>query len=169
MKSFTLYGGKTVTPPIIKVSDVDIVAIAHALSRTNRYNGQLAGPPLSVAQHSVIVAKEFHHWSKALYGYVMAKGCLYALLHDAAESFVNDIAAGMKYHLPEYQQFERNIQATIEEAFGLQDVSDEVRKQVKKIDEEICHTEKSLTRLDYKDANIAFLEQYIWCNELVKK
>lgn len=68
--------------------DVDIEDVAHQLARINRWNGAMKFPQFSVAQHSVICS---------LAARLIAPECeLHALLHDAPEYVIGDIATPMK-------------------------------------------------------------------------
>lgn len=78
------YTGRAFTPLAARPQDVRITDIAHALALKNRYTGHTA-VPYSVAEHcvraSLIVPPEY---------------ALGALLHDAAEAYLPDIAAPLK-------------------------------------------------------------------------
>lgn len=90
--------------------DIDIYDIAHALSQINRFTGHTR-VPYSVAEHSVRVAREIP-WSEP--GIRLA-----ALLHDASEAYVADIATPVK-NLPEmaaYREIESKLQRAIEAEF----------------------------------------------------
>jgi uncharacterized protein len=76
--------GKQVTPLHIEADQVCIEDIAHALAQKNRFTGH-AKFPYSVAQHSVLVSR-----------LVPAAFALPALLHDAAEAYLPDLAAPIK-------------------------------------------------------------------------
>lgn len=92
---------------------VDLDDICHALSFINRFTGH-AQQAHSVATHSFLVAylvpREFH---------------LHALLHDAAEAYVGDMAAPLKRLLRKYDpdapflQVEQMVTEAIADHFGL--------------------------------------------------
>ncbi|MCY1211804.1 hypothetical protein D9M71_271920 [compost metagenome] len=76
---------------------VDGADIAYSLGQLCRFNGH-TGTFYSVAQHSIIVAD-----------LVPAEYQLQALLHDAAEAYVGDMASPLKKLLPEFRQIELRI------------------------------------------------------------
>ena len=86
--------------------------IAHALSHVNRYTGHTFRP-YSVARHSITVAE-----------LVRVRGCsreaqLWALLHDATEAYLNDIAAPVKQSpiFAGYRAAEKHLERVIQERF----------------------------------------------------
>ena len=89
------------------VDMIDIGDIAHALSQINRYTGHTKFP-YNVAQHSLIVA--------SLVPFPMQ---LEALMHDAHEAYVNDIARPLKLLLPDYQMYEDKAAHVVKDRFGL--------------------------------------------------
>lgn len=68
--------------------DVEIEDVAHQLARINRWNGAIKFPQFSVAQHSVICS-----FAARL---IVPEYELHALLHDAPEYVIGDIATPMK-------------------------------------------------------------------------
>ena len=88
-------------------SDILIEDIAHALSNLCRWTGHVK-EFYSVAQHSVLVAE---HLPPHL--------ALQGLLHDATEAYMADVNKPMKSILPDYQQYEAQLQIAICERFGL--------------------------------------------------
>lgn len=106
MVTFT---GRRVNPTALRPEDIDIRDIAHALSNLCRFTGHCRHF-YSVAQHciyaSIFVAPEF---------------AMEALLHDAAEAYINDLSRPLKHH-PEmraYVEVERRAEAAIREHFKL--------------------------------------------------
>lgn len=87
----------------------DIKTIAHALSRTQRWNGMHSFENLSVAEHSVrvsyMVPEEF---AKA------------ALFHDAAEAFIGDMVTPLKAMFPDFLQMENHILMELAKHFGFE-------------------------------------------------
>ena len=83
--------------------DIEIEDIARGISRVARWNGQTSGEyPLSVAQHSVIVAELLKSYNEN----IEIKWQLAALLHDAAEYIISDMITPLKSFLgEEYIQF----------------------------------------------------------------
>jgi 5'-deoxynucleotidase YfbR-like HD superfamily hydrolase len=87
--------------------DIHIGEIAHALSHLCRFTGHVR-KFYSVAEHCV-------HTSYL----VPQEHALHALLHDAAEAYIGDVASPLKYMLPEYREIERAVEAAVGRAFGL--------------------------------------------------
>lgn len=86
---------------------VDIHDIAHALSHIPRFTGHTRAF-YSVAQHSIMVSD-----------LVPPEHALVALLHDATEAYINDLAKPLKEMLPAYCRLERRVWVVIAEKFGL--------------------------------------------------
>lgn len=82
--------------------------IAHALSQTCRFTGH-TNRFYSVAEHSVLC-------SDVCISTEYRAACL---LHDAAESYLNDIASPVKQYLPDYNDLEEVIILTIFSKYGL--------------------------------------------------
>jgi hypothetical protein len=103
IRTFT---GKLVNPLDLRHEDIDIVDIAHALSLCNRFAGHTKFP-ISVAQHSVFVAK-LCPWEP-----------LTALLHDASEAYLGDVTKWLKHSdaMAGYREAEERAQRVIYEVF----------------------------------------------------
>ena len=105
------YTGKRFDPFHPTVESIDIVDIAHALSNTCRFGGQIE-EFYSVAQHSVYVSE-------------LSQGFeLWGLLHDAAEAYLVDLPRPTKEGLRQmgitiFDDLERNIMRVICQKFGL--------------------------------------------------
>lgn len=99
------------TPSMINIQD-----IAHALSNLCRFTGHV-DRFYSVAEHSWRVA-----------GLVPRPLIKQALLHDAAEAYIQDIASPLKALLPEYQMIERRVWWAICDRFNLPYKLDEAVK-----------------------------------------
>lgn len=93
----TLYSGRQVDPWSVKPEDIDIASVAHSLSMLCRFGGH-SNEFYSVAQHCVRAAQ-----------LVPKKDRLQALLHDATESFVQDLIRPVKCMLLRYKELERDI------------------------------------------------------------
>lgn len=86
MSWITTYTGKAFYPLAPKAEHVCIEDIAHHLATTNRFGGALR-EPVSVAQHSVLVARALPNHMR-----------IHGLLHDAAEAYMPDFARPVKSH-----------------------------------------------------------------------
>lgn len=95
-------------------NDVCIEDIAHALSLQNRFTGHTVRP-YSVAEHCIHVSHLVpHEWA------------LVALLHDASEAYLTDVARPVK-NAPGfefYREAERKVQDAVYTHFGLPKESD---------------------------------------------
>lgn len=103
------YSGRQFWPLAPRVEDVDIVDIAHALSMQCRFTGHVR-EFYSVADHCVRVAERVPPSDK-----------LWALLHDAPEAYLIDLARPVK-HAPQmagYRDAETRLMLVIAERFGL--------------------------------------------------
>ena len=118
--------GKAFFPHQPDAQLVDIKEIAHSLSMQCRYIGHVR-KFYSVAEHSVLVSQS-----------VSPENALWALLHDATETYVGDRVTPLKTTAD--RQLEGKIEIAIAEAFGL---TLPMPKQVKQIDVAICLNERS--------------------------
>lgn len=112
---------------------LSIEDIAAGLSRICRYTGQLGNhvdedAVYTVAQHSVLASENCKP------GFELA-----ALLHDATESVMNDMASPLKQLLPCYRALEEKNEAAIYQTFGLPPT---MLPEVKEIDLIMLGTEK---------------------------
>lgn len=104
IQSFTGQAIDFVEPDLTNFSIVDV---AHSLSHICRYTGH-SRLHYSVAEHSV-------HCS-----YMAEPGDeLEALMHDAVESIVGDVAKPLKVLLPAYQVIEDRMDRAVRKRFGL--------------------------------------------------
>ena len=91
------YTGKAFYHMSPRPEQVDIRDIAHHLAATNRFNGALRRP-ISVAQHSVMVAR-----------HLSTEDAIHGLLHDAHEAYMPDFARPLKHiwhaHFQQYPPF----------------------------------------------------------------
>lgn len=88
-----------------KPEDFDINDIAHALANTCRWTGHCKFFA-SVAEHSVAVSK------------LCPNEPLAALLHDASEAYLTDIASPIKPYLQNYRAIEDGLMKAIAIKFG---------------------------------------------------
>jgi uncharacterized protein len=103
MQTFT---GRKFYPLDPREEEVHLDDIVHALSHVCRFGGHCLFH-YSVAQHSVLVAKDAEHK-------------LEALLHDAAEAYLGDIIRPLKkdHGLTRYREAESRVHAVICRRFG---------------------------------------------------
>jgi hypothetical protein len=108
------YSGRQVWPLDARVEDITIEDIAHALSNLCRFTGHTRSF-YSVAQHSVLV---MDHCALTT---TDPSVLLDALLHDATEAFLNDLARPVKYQpqLDRYRAAEAELDAVIRSRFFL--------------------------------------------------
>jgi hypothetical protein len=99
------FTGKKIDPTSITPAMVDAQDIAHALANKCRFTGH-CDPFYSVAEHCVRVADLVGERFK-----------LYALLHDAAEAYLPDVATPLKLYFQELQEMEGNVNHAIFHAF----------------------------------------------------
>lgn len=91
------------TPDMIVIED-----IAHALAHQCRFNGHVS-KFYSVAEHSIECS-----------GLVPDKYKLQALMHDASEAYITDIASPVKQYLSNYKQLEKVVMDAIANKFGFE-------------------------------------------------
>lgn len=89
--------------------------IAYPLAKTCRYNGHTKRDSFySVAEHSVLIAQAAYDA-----GHTDKQELMTALLHDAAEPYLADVARPVKAHLQGYKVMEANIEWAIACKFNL--------------------------------------------------
>lgn len=88
---------------------ITIADIARGLATEARFAGQTAGPPYSVAEHSVHVSR-----------IVPSELALVALLHDAHEAYIGDLSAPLKLALAALAGIDavREIEHRLDRAIG---------------------------------------------------
>lgn len=104
------FSGVQSWPLDMRVEDIKIEDIAHALSQKCRFNGHCTRF-YSVGQHS---------WSVSCM--VEPEHALWGLFHDAAEAYLVDLPRPLK-QLPEfawYRALEKQVQLVVCDTFGLQ-------------------------------------------------
>jgi uncharacterized protein len=117
------YIGKKFFPLDPKVSDIDILDIAHALSNKCRYAGHTINF-YSVGEHSIHI-----------HDYLLSKGYAksiigWGLLHDAAEAYLFDIPRPIKNQIAGFEQLENNLLSIVAKAFGLPEVMPKIVKEI---------------------------------------
>lgn len=100
-------GGATLDLTRLRPEDIQLEDIAHALSCLCRFTGHTARF-FGVAEHSVLM-------SRATTRYPVE-----ALLHDATEAFIGDVARPVKYRrgMGGYRSLEERIARVVAERFG---------------------------------------------------
>lgn len=107
--------------------EVDIEDIAHALSLQCRYTGHV-NTFYSVAEHCV-------HASYL----VPEEHALVALLHDASEAYLSDIARPVKHTLADYKRIEEGLERAVCTRFDLPYPYPDI---VKKVDTDLLFAER---------------------------
>ena len=135
--TITTYTGKIMDFEGPKPESICIEDIAHALSQVCRFAGQ-SKDFYSVAQHSVLVSEHLkgvgHLWEKA-----ERQLRQIALLHDAAEAYMGDLARPLKKLLPQYSEIEDRVFKAIAERFKL--MYDAVPQLIKDMDRQMLANE----------------------------
>lgn len=103
-------------------NQIDVVDIAHHLSMQCRFNGATR-KFYSVAEHCYLGS--FMVPEEAAFPF---------LLHDASEAYLGDIIHPLKVKLPAYSDYEDHLQSILEEHFGIDGQSDEMRDIVHRCD-----------------------------------
>jgi len=114
--SIQTFGGRYFDLMFPEEQTYDIYDIAHALSNICRFTGHTSSF-YSVAQHSVLVSM-----------LVPDRLALKALLHDAAEAYLGDVAAPLKALLPAYRAIECRVEAALLASFNLDPTPDPIIK-----------------------------------------
>jgi len=113
---------------------VDINDIAMGLSKQCRFNGQ-TNRFYSVAEHCVLVSR--------LSIFKTPYEQLAALLHDAAEAYIGDVADPVKQNLPWFKETEKKILAVVWKSLGFEPLSDELKDKIRSGDFQIFLNEKN--------------------------
>jgi hypothetical protein len=119
-------------------SSIHVEDVATGLSRMPRFNGHTYAF-YSVAQHSVLLAK---HLVENLDDFNFRMG-LVALLHDASEAYLADLASPYKENLPEYRKVEDRLLCVIYQALTPLSIKEiqEAWPLIKGWDRRLCFTE----------------------------
>lgn len=138
------YTGRYIDPFLLRLEDISIRDIAHALSMTCRWGGHTKRF-YSVAEHSVMLTHfAVSTASPSRYTSTVASHCAaeellrlqrYLLLHDASEAYLTDVPSPYKAQ-PEFAAFvafEERVQRMIEEKFGVV-ASDYIQRKAKALD-----------------------------------
>lgn len=123
------YTGQVFEPLNPKPHSINLEDIAHALSMICRFNGHTKRF-YSVAEHCVRMSEE------------VAEGLeIHALLHDAAEAYVSDVARPIKPLLGPFHNIEEGILQAIYQYFSL-DCPPEAEQSIKTADLRMLATER---------------------------
>jgi uncharacterized protein len=99
----------------LRVDDIRIIDIVFGLSNIPRFAGQVEF--YSVARHSIEVCEMLPDEHK-----------LAGLLHDASEAYIGDMPSPIKCKLPDYLALEKRIMDVVEEKWGIDCHSEQVKK-----------------------------------------
>lgn len=130
IRTFT---GKYINVLEPSAEDIDIIDIAHALSRMPRFGGHTE-QFYSVAQHCIMCS------CHALEEYKLE-----ALLHDASEAYLMDLPSPVKKQIGEYFNIENKMMEVISKKFGF---NWPLSKHVKDIDRRSLEYEWNTVVLD---------------------
>jgi len=100
--------------------DINLVSIAQALARINRFAGNFSS--ISVAQHAYVVSALVARMGGD------AKEQLAALHHDDAEAFIGDIPSPVKQLCPDIQVLENEILTLVDEKYEVKTRSALIKK-----------------------------------------
>ena len=116
-ESIETYTGQIVRPLLMRLRDLDIRDIAHALSMKCRYTGHCQSY-FSVAQHSVQMSI-----------FALPGTAEWRLMHDVGEAYLPDIASPIKHRFPLIVEAEKHILNLVREKWSLPPYDfDEVHK-----------------------------------------
>jgi len=101
--------GKYIDPLNPDPEAITLVDIAHALSNQCRWGGH-SMRFYSVAEHSIFVQNMVPSWEDKIA----------AMLHDASEAYIADIARPVKGRITNYHEIEHNLMNVISRKFGFE-------------------------------------------------
>ncbi len=130
----TTYSGLEFDPLHPEEEKIQLIDIAHALSRICRGNGHVK-TFYSVGQHCLQAAAEAK--ARDLSPLVQ----LAALLHDASECYLSDVPHPVKQVLPDYCRIEDRILESVYHKFLGRELTLEEKAQVKAIDTALLHSD----------------------------
>ena len=134
----TSLGGKFF-PLDPRPEEVFMSDIANGLALDCRYAGQgRVDRYYSVAEHSVLVAQAARRIG------LSSRGVFVALLHDAAEAYLNDLPRAVKQAVGKgYRDVEDAVQTVIFDKYELAEAAHEYHDAVKDLDRRIVSAEKA--------------------------
>lgn len=141
------FTGKAFSPLNPNVGDIDIVDIAQALSNMCRFTGHVS-EFYSVAEHSCYVHDVI--WRRKTVSGTLEEDrrhlntLRWALLHDAAEAYLIDVARPVKRQpqMAFYREAEDKLLTCIARRFGM--IGDAPPDVVNEVDRQICKNEARL-------------------------
>ena len=123
------YSGKRFWPLDPRPDEITSLDIAHALSLKVRWTGHV-NRFYSIAQHSLRVANV----TRALVQGMMTDTIVaYALLHDAAEAYLPDVARPVKPFLTGFHEIEHGVQRAILTKYGLPEVYGDMAEKIAQV------------------------------------
>lgn len=163
----TTYTGLHFYPLKPEEDKIIIEDIAHSLSLLCRGNGHVKNF-FSVGQHCINCALE----AKAR-GY-SNRICMACLIHDASEAYLSDVPRPFKKTLPSYEILEEKFLSLIYRKFLGSDLSEEEKRIVKEIDDDMLYFDLSILLGEPQDREkpnmmSEFSEEYIPFDEVEKK
>lgn len=127
--AITTYTGQRFDFNAPSFTENSIYDIAHALSHLCRFTGHCR-EFYSVAQHSVLVAEYVEqNFEKAYHGINNREAILAALMHDAAEAYIGDVARPLKVMLPWYKVIEERVEGELRRFFCISSEFDALVKE----------------------------------------
>lgn len=128
-----------------RAADVRMRDVAHALSLKVRWTGHVDGM-WTVGLHCLAtadaVAAQLVAGGERARSATVWRGRLWALLHDAHEAYLPDVARPLKPHLSGWAAIERGVDVAIFAALGVTDPGPEIMATVKQIDALALHLER---------------------------
>lgn len=130
-------------------SEINIKDIAWSLARQSRFYGHTKGEPYSTAQHCVLCARN----APAGFAWPL-------LMHDAAEGYLGDVSAKLKWCLPDYLRIEKQKETAVMKHFR---VPYPFAPEVHMVDKILCATEMRdlQRRRDWRDMPFKPLKEKI--------
>lgn len=122
-----------------KTANMVLADVAHSLAQINRFTGH-ARRPYCVAEHSLLVLDIVEH----LFAPASVHLRLAALMHDAHEAYVGDMASPTKRAVGEaWYTLEHRIERTLRSAWGLHTATYEHQHAIKQADLIALATERA--------------------------
>lgn len=129
----TTYSGQEIDPLRIDPAQIDLETIAVALSRKCRWGGH-SRRPMTVAQHSVLVARQLDGEPPAVQ--------LAGLLHDGCEAYCEDLPRPIKTLCPDYIRVHDRFAAAIDARFALGGLLVPLDRRIAHADDVLLQTER---------------------------